>query len=41
MRVRTNPEALHLIILYGGELFTGNTMLLAIGWYNGVVSKFI
>jgi formate/nitrite transporter len=31
------PFALHLILLFGGELFTGNTMLLAIGWYNRVV----
>ncbi|KAG9093000.1 hypothetical protein FS749_015268 [Ceratobasidium sp. UAMH 11750] len=29
--------ALHLIIMFGGELFTGNTMILSIGVYNRVV----
>ncbi|CAE6500549.1 unnamed protein product [Rhizoctonia solani] len=29
--------ALHLIIMFGGELFTGNTMILSIGVYNKVV----
>ncbi|KAJ1309820.1 hypothetical protein OPQ81_006585 [Rhizoctonia solani] len=29
--------ALHLIIMFGGELFTGNTMILSIGIYNKVV----
>ncbi|KAG9126583.1 hypothetical protein FRC07_002891 [Ceratobasidium sp. 392] len=29
--------ALHLIIMFGGELFTGNTMILSIGLYNRVV----
>ncbi|QRV86068.1 formate/nitrite transporter family protein [Ceratobasidium sp. AG-Ba] len=29
--------ALHLIIMFGGELFTGNTMILSIGAYNKVV----
>ncbi|KZV83158.1 Formate/nitrite transporter [Exidia glandulosa HHB12029] len=28
------PFALHLIVLYGGELFTGNTFILAVGAYN-------
>ncbi|CAE6414005.1 unnamed protein product [Rhizoctonia solani] len=29
--------ALHLIIMFGGELFTGNTMILSIGVYNKVI----
>ena len=29
------PFALHFIILFGGELFTGNCMILAIGLWNG------
>ncbi|CAE7150690.1 unnamed protein product [Rhizoctonia solani] len=29
--------ALHLTIMFGGELFTGNTMILSIGVYNKVV----
>ncbi|KAG8689753.1 hypothetical protein FRC11_000800 [Ceratobasidium sp. 423] len=28
---------LHLIIMFGGELFTGNTMILSIGVYNKVI----
>jgi formate/nitrite transporter len=31
------PFALHLIILYGGELFTGNTMILSVGLFNRAV----
>ncbi|EJD45791.1 hypothetical protein AURDEDRAFT_184689 [Auricularia subglabra TFB-10046 SS5] len=31
------PFALHLIVLYGGELFTGNTFILAVGAYNRAV----
>ncbi|KAF8610188.1 hypothetical protein BDV93DRAFT_431532 [Ceratobasidium sp. AG-I] len=29
--------ALHLVIMFGGELFTGNTMILTVGFYNKVV----
>ncbi|KAG8917681.1 hypothetical protein FRC01_002291 [Tulasnella sp. 417] len=28
------PTALHFIVLFGGELFTGNTMIVLIGWLN-------
>ncbi|CAG7845985.1 Uncharacterized transporter YrhG [Serendipita indica DSM 11827] len=31
------PFALHFIILFGGELFTGNTMILSIGLWNRVI----
>ncbi|KAF2017691.1 Formate/nitrite transporter [Aaosphaeria arxii CBS 175.79] len=30
--------ALHFIVMFGGELFTGNLMILAIGWFNREVS---
>lgn len=33
------PFALHLIILYGGELFTGNTMILSVGMLNRAVPR--
>lgn len=29
---------LHFIVMFGGDLFTGNTMVLAIGYYNRVIS---
>ncbi|RVX71437.1 hypothetical protein B0A52_05009 [Exophiala mesophila] len=29
--------ALHMIAMFGGDLFTGNTMTMAIGWYNRVI----
>ncbi|KAG8968294.1 hypothetical protein FRC03_007950 [Tulasnella sp. 419] len=32
------PFALHFIVLFGGELFTGNSMILVIGWLNRKVS---
>ncbi|KAG8794775.1 hypothetical protein FRC17_008231 [Serendipita sp. 399] len=31
------PFALHFIILFGGELFTGNTMILSIGLWNRAI----
>ena len=30
------PIALHFILLFGGELFTGNTMILSVGMYDTI-----
>ncbi|KAG8754143.1 hypothetical protein FRC11_006836 [Ceratobasidium sp. 423] len=30
--------ALHLIVIMGGELFTGSTLIFSIGWYNRAIS---
>ncbi|KAG8748681.1 hypothetical protein FRC10_000072 [Ceratobasidium sp. 414] len=34
---KLRPVALHMVIMFGGEIFAGNTMILSIGVYNRVV----